>query len=79
MAQHYAVKTIENICSQGGDWAAKFCSQDVAFSLVQVGEWGEDMVGLSASALRRAARWAYEVPGGPGACPQLQPLACVTS
>ena len=37
IAQHYAVKTIENICSQGGDWAAKFCSsQDVVFNLVQV-------------------------------------------
>jgi hypothetical protein len=36
LAQHYAVKTIENICSQGGDWAAKFCSQDAVFSLVQI-------------------------------------------
>lgn len=35
VTQHYAVKTIENICSQGGDWAASFCSNDVAFSLVQ--------------------------------------------
>ena len=25
VTQHYAVKTIENICSQGGDWAANFC------------------------------------------------------
>jgi serine/threonine-protein kinase ULK4 len=25
--QHYAVKTIENICSQGGEWACKFASQ----------------------------------------------------
>lgn len=36
VAQHYAVKTIENIASQGGEWAAKFCSEDVAFNLVQV-------------------------------------------
>ena len=36
VAQHYAVKTIENICSQGGDWAAKFCSEDLVFNLVQV-------------------------------------------
>lgn len=27
ICQHYAVKTIENICSQGGDWAAKFATQ----------------------------------------------------
>ena len=36
VAQHYAVKTIENICSQGGEWAAKFCSEDVVYNLVQV-------------------------------------------
>lgn len=24
IAQHYAVKTVENICSQPGEWAAKF-------------------------------------------------------
>lgn len=24
VCQHYAVKTIENICSQGGEWAGKF-------------------------------------------------------
>ncbi len=35
VAQHYAVKTIENICSQGGDWAARFCSEDLVFNLVQ--------------------------------------------
>ena len=40
VAQHYAVKTIENICSQGGDWAAKFCSEDLVFNLVQVGPRG---------------------------------------
>jgi serine/threonine-protein kinase ULK4 len=27
VAQHYAVKTIENICSQGGDWARQFANQ----------------------------------------------------
>lgn len=27
VCQHYAVKTIENICSQGGEWAAKFATQ----------------------------------------------------
>lgn len=25
-AQHYAVKTVENICCQPGEWAAKFAS-----------------------------------------------------
>jgi hypothetical protein len=37
IAQHYAVKTIENIASQGGQWASKFASTEVVFSLVQVG------------------------------------------
>lgn len=27
VCQHYAVKTIENICSQGGEWAGKFARQ----------------------------------------------------
>jgi hypothetical protein len=27
VCQHYAVKTIENICSQGGEWASKFAVQ----------------------------------------------------
>lgn len=27
VCQHYAVKTIENICSQGGEWAGKFAQQ----------------------------------------------------
>eukprot|EP00798_Chlamydomonas_sp_ICE-L_P014436 gene14436-20443_t len=37
IAQHYAVKTIENICSQGGDWAARFGNnQDIVFNLVQI-------------------------------------------
>ena len=27
IAQHYAVKTIENISSQGGDWAVRFATQ----------------------------------------------------
>ena len=37
IAQHYAVKTVENICSQGGEWAAKFANQDVVFNCIQVG------------------------------------------
>jgi hypothetical protein len=31
VCQHYAAKTIENICSQGGNWASKFAVQ-VTFS-----------------------------------------------
>lgn len=27
VCQHYAIKTIENICSQGGEWARKFAQQ----------------------------------------------------
>lgn len=27
IAQHYAVKTIENISSQGGDWTVRFATQ----------------------------------------------------
>ncbi|KAF9623184.1 hypothetical protein IFM89_037765 [Coptis chinensis] len=33
MTQLYALRTIENICSQGGDWAARFTSQDVLSNL----------------------------------------------
>ncbi|KAK9809997.1 hypothetical protein WJX72_003108 [[Myrmecia] bisecta] len=36
IAQHYAIKTIENIASQGGAWAARFASQDVIYNLVQI-------------------------------------------
>uniref|UniRef100_A0A7S0S6G9 Protein kinase domain-containing protein n=1 Tax=Chlamydomonas leiostraca TaxID=1034604 RepID=A0A7S0S6G9_9CHLO len=58
IAQHYAVKTIENICSQGGDWAAKFCSQDVAFSLVQIytSTKSENLKSTTASTLGRLLR-----------------------
>ena len=31
--QHYAVKTIENVVSQGGEWAARFASEAVAADL----------------------------------------------
>eukprot|EP00198_Chlamydomonas_reinhardtii_P009635 XP_001698972.1 predicted protein [Chlamydomonas reinhardtii] len=36
VAAHYAVKTVENICSQGGEWAQRFATQDVVLSLVQL-------------------------------------------
>ena len=33
--QHYAVKTIENVVSQGGEWAARFASEAVAADLLR--------------------------------------------
>lgn len=33
--QHYAVKTIENVVSQGGEWAARFASESVAADLLR--------------------------------------------
>jgi serine/threonine-protein kinase ULK4 len=58
VAQHYAVKTIENICSQGGDWAAKFASEDVVFSLLQIynSTKNEALKATAASTLARLLR-----------------------
>ncbi|KAJ7980197.1 Serine/Threonine kinase family protein [Quillaja saponaria] len=36
MTQLYALRTIENICSQGGLWAARFTSQDVINNLCYI-------------------------------------------
>ncbi|XP_042494570.1 serine/threonine-protein kinase RUNKEL [Macadamia integrifolia] len=36
LTQLYALRTIENICSQGGDWAARFTSQDVINNLCYI-------------------------------------------
>lgn len=36
ITQLYALRTIENICSQGGHWAARFTSQDVINSLCYI-------------------------------------------
>ncbi|KAH7436627.1 hypothetical protein KP509_05G028600 [Ceratopteris richardii] len=36
IAQHYALKTIENISSQGGDWAARFTNQAVLENLCYI-------------------------------------------
>lgn len=36
MTQLYALRTIENICSQGGDWAGRFTSQDVIGNLCYI-------------------------------------------
>lgn len=61
VAVHYAVKTVENICSQGGEWAARFANQDVVYSLVQIinGQGrGEQLRATAASTLARLLRWA---------------------
>ncbi|XP_038703583.1 serine/threonine-protein kinase RUNKEL-like isoform X2 [Tripterygium wilfordii] len=36
ITQLYALRTIENICSQGGQWAARFTSQDVITNLCYI-------------------------------------------
>jgi serine/threonine-protein kinase ULK4 len=58
IAQHYAVKTIENIVSHGGEWAAKFASAEVTAALVTImtGAKLEQLRGTAASTLARAAR-----------------------
>lgn len=38
VCQHYAIKTIENICSLGGEWARKF-AQQVCVLVVCWGGW----------------------------------------
>ncbi|KAJ8766294.1 hypothetical protein K2173_022353 [Erythroxylum novogranatense] len=36
MTQLYALRTIENICSQGGNWVARFTSQDIISNLCYI-------------------------------------------
>ncbi|XP_020087263.1 serine/threonine-protein kinase RUNKEL isoform X2 [Ananas comosus] len=36
LTQLYALRTIENICSQGGDWTSRFASQDVIGNLCYI-------------------------------------------
>ncbi|GLT42012.1 hypothetical protein SLA2020_160360 [Shorea laevis] len=36
ITQLYALRTIENICSQGGNWAVRFTSQDVIINLCYI-------------------------------------------
>ncbi|XP_073011436.1 serine/threonine-protein kinase RUNKEL [Typha latifolia] len=36
LAQLYALRTIENICSQGGDWTSRFACQDVIGNLCYI-------------------------------------------
>lgn len=63
VAQHYAAKTIENIASQGGDWSAKFATQDVVINLVQLynAGKGENLRTTIASTLARLLRGSPEM------------------
>ena len=63
IAQHYAVKTIENIAAHGGDWAHKFSSQETVGSLVAImsGAKSEQLRGTAASTLARCARFSPAV------------------
>lgn len=49
---------MENICSQGGEWASRFANQEVVFSLVQIynAGRGEHLKATTASTLARLLR-----------------------
>ena len=63
MSLNTQVKTIENIVSHGGEWAAKFASQEVTAALVTImtGAKLEQLRGTAASCLARAARYSPAV------------------
>ena len=56
--QHYAVKTLENIASQGGDWAARLASAEAAACLVAIwqGSRADNLRATAASTLSRMLR-----------------------
>ncbi|WIA17198.1 hypothetical protein OEZ85_014081 [Tetradesmus obliquus] len=58
VCQHYAVKTIENICSQGGEWASKFAVQDTLVGLMGIysSTKTENVKATAASTLSRMLR-----------------------
>lgn len=58
VCQHYAVKTIENICSQGGEWASKFAVQDTLVGLMGIysSTKTENVKATAASTLSRLLR-----------------------
>ena len=58
VVQHYALKSIENIASQGGDWSVRFATQEVAFHISQiVAVTKQDALrGTASSALCRLCR-----------------------
>ncbi|KAL3147840.1 hypothetical protein ABBQ32_002563 [Trebouxia sp. C0010 RCD-2024] len=57
-AQHYAVKTIENIGSQAGPWAQRFASSEVVSYLVTIwqGSKNDNVRSTAASTLSRLVR-----------------------
>ncbi len=64
IAQHYAVKTIENIVSHGlSEWSAKFVREETLASLVAImtGARDEQLRGTAASTVARAARASPEL------------------
>lgn len=56
--QHYAVKTIENIGSQAGQWAKRFASSEVVSYLVTIwqGSKNDNVRSTAASTLSRLVR-----------------------
>eukprot|EP00878_Enallax_costatus_P024327 GHUV01025960.1.p1 GENE.GHUV01025960.1~~GHUV01025960.1.p1 ORF type:complete len:809 (+),score=245.85 GHUV01025960.1:581-3007(+) len=58
VCQHYAVKTIENICSQGGEWAGKFATLDTLVGLMSIysSTKTENVKATTASTLSRLLR-----------------------
>ena len=63
IAQHYAVKTIENIVSHGGEWSAKFMREETLDSLVAImtSARDEQLRGTAASTVVRVARASPEL------------------
>lgn len=56
--QHYAIKTIENIGSQAGEWATRFASSEVVSYLVTIwqGSKNDNIRATAASTLSRLMR-----------------------
>jgi serine/threonine-protein kinase ULK4 len=66
VAQHYAVKTIENICSQGSEWAARFATQDVVVNLVAIFSATGGAAATGASAQCNSAAQGGQASAGAG-------------
>ncbi len=56
--KHYAIKTIENISSQAGEWATRFASSEVVSYLVTIwqGSKNDNIRATAASTLSRLMR-----------------------
>ena len=56
--QHYAIKTVENIGSQAGEWATRFASSEVVSYLVTIwqGSKNDNIRATAASTLSRLMR-----------------------